>query len=89
MRYCAGNGLNRLGTLTYRDSCTDPGQIRSDLVFFRDLRGKLGGKPFPYAWVPEWHPGERAVELHVSALLARLGVSSRAAIVATVLTPAI
>ncbi len=31
----------------------------------------------------------RAVELHVSALLARLGVSSRAAIVATVLTPAI
>jgi DNA-binding CsgD family transcriptional regulator len=31
----------------------------------------------------------RAVELHVSALLARTGVGSRAAIVATVLTPAI
>lgn len=57
-RYCAANGLNRLGTLTYRGAgCHDPVQVRADLsVFFRALRETLGGEPLPYVWVPEWHP---------------------------------
>lgn len=56
-RYCAANGLNRLGTLTYAPPfCTDPAQVRADLgVFFRSLRQALGGEPFPYVWVPELH----------------------------------
>jgi len=64
-RYCAANGLNRLGTLTYRgEGCFDPRQLRGDLGrFFRRVREGLGGEPFPYLWVPEWHPGGHG--LHV------------------------
>lgn len=56
-RYCAANGLNRLGTLTYRgDGCHDPLALRRDVAgFFRGLRCLLGGRPFAYAWVSEWH----------------------------------
>jgi hypothetical protein len=56
-RYCAANGLNRLGTLTYDgDGCHDPGAFRADVAeFFRALRSRLGGEPLPYSWVPEWH----------------------------------
>ena len=49
-------------TLTYAPPfCTDPSQVRTDLaVFLRSLRSALGGKPFPYVWVPEFHAdGER------------------------------
>jgi hypothetical protein len=61
-RYCAANGLNRLGTLTYAPPfCTDPQVLRSDVgVFFRQLRSLLGDESLPYAWVPELHKdGER------------------------------
>ncbi|MCL3838501.1 rolling circle replication-associated protein [Aeromicrobium duanguangcaii] len=56
-RYCAANGLDRLWTLTYRGAgCHDTEQLREDVGrFFRALRAELGGKPFPYLWVPEWH----------------------------------
>lgn len=56
-RYCAANRLNRMGTLTYAGTgCFDPGQARADVgLFMRELRSGLGGKPLPYAWVPEWH----------------------------------
>ncbi|MFW3169176.1 rolling circle replication-associated protein [Geodermatophilus sp. CPCC 206100] len=56
-RYCAHNRLNRLGTLTYRGTgCHDPSQLRRDVAqFFRTLRDLLGGAPFAYVWVPEWH----------------------------------
>jgi hypothetical protein len=65
-RYCAANRLNRLGTLTYAGAgCHDPAQVRQDLgVFFRNLREGMGGKPFPYAWVPEWHPGGHGLHAH-------------------------
>lgn len=61
-RYCAANGINKLGTLTYGPPyCFDPEQVRSDLArYFRDLRDELGGEPFPYVWIPEYHKdGER------------------------------
>jgi hypothetical protein len=56
-RYCAAHRLNRLGTLTYAgDGCFDDAVAKADVgAFFRELRGELGGKPFPYLWVPEWH----------------------------------
>lgn len=65
-RYCAGNRLNRLGTLTYAPPfCTDPGQVRRDVgVFFRSLRSTLGGEPFPYVWVPELHADGSRFHLH-------------------------
>lgn len=65
-RYCAANGLNRLGTLTYRgEGCHDPAAIRSDLGgFFRALRCELGGEPLPYAWVPEWHKSGHGLHAH-------------------------
>lgn len=64
--YCAANRLNRLGTLTYAgDGCHDPVQVRSDAgEFFRALRDQLGGDPFAYVWVPEWHPGGHGLHLH-------------------------
>ena len=56
-RYCAANRLNRLGTLTFKgDGCFEPAELRGYLgAFFRTLRSDLGGKPLPYALVPEWH----------------------------------
>jgi hypothetical protein len=65
-RYCAANVLNRLGTLTYRgEGNHDPALVREHLgVFFRDLRARLGGKPFPYAWVPEWHKTDHGLHAH-------------------------
>jgi hypothetical protein len=65
-RYCAANRLNRLGTLTYAGSgCHDPRQVRADVGgFFKRLRGELGGTPFAYLWVPEWHPGGHGLHLH-------------------------
>ncbi len=63
-RYAASNRLNRLGTLTYADSCREPRQLRRDVgEFFRELRDALG-EPFPYLWVPEWHPGGHGLHLH-------------------------
>jgi hypothetical protein len=65
-RYCAGNRLNRLGTLTYGPPfCTDAARVRQDLgVFFRRLRESLGGDPFPYAWVPELHADGQRFHAH-------------------------
>lgn len=56
-RYCAANGLNRLGTLTYRgDGCHDPRVLRQDVAaFFKALRALLSGTSFPYLWTAEWH----------------------------------
>ena len=63
-RYCAGNRLNRLGTLTYGEACSEPRRLRDDLgLFFRRLRDDLG-EPFPYLWVPEWHPGGHGLHAH-------------------------
>jgi len=65
-RYCAANRLNKLGTLTYAGAgCHDPHQFRADIgAFFRDLREARGGRPFPYLWVPEWHPGGHGLHGH-------------------------
>lgn len=65
-RYCAGNRLNRLGTLTYEGAgCHDPRQARAHVAgFFKRLRSDLGGEPFRYLWVPEWHPGGHGLHLH-------------------------
>ena len=65
-RYCAANRLNRLGPLTYRGSgCHDPARVREHLgSFFRDLRTSTGGKPFAYAWVPEWHISGHGLHAH-------------------------
>jgi hypothetical protein len=65
-RYCASNLLNRFGTLTYAgDGVHDPLVLREHVAaFWRQLRTGLGGDPFPYAWVPEWHPGGHGLHVH-------------------------
>lgn len=65
-RYAAANTLDRFGTLTYRGKgCHDPAQARVDVAnFFRSLRAELGGEPFPYIWVPEWHKSGHGLHLH-------------------------
>lgn len=64
-RYGVANGLNRLATLTYAESERDPAAHREHLAeFFRDLRAGLGGRAFPYAWVPEWHPSGHGLHAH-------------------------
>ena len=65
-RYCAGNGLNRFGTLTYRGQGEhDPRRVRGDIHgFFRGLRRGLGGEPFPYLWVPELHKSGHGFHVH-------------------------
>jgi len=64
-RYCAANRLNRLGTLTYAGAgCHEPVALRADLAdFFRRLRASVD-EPFPYLWVPEWHPGGHGLHAH-------------------------
>ena len=65
-RYCAANGLNRLGTLTYRGAgCHDPRALRADVAaFFRVLRSSLGGRAFPYLWTSEWHKSGHGLHVH-------------------------
>lgn len=65
-RYCAANGLNRLGTLTYRGQGNHgPVLLREHLAaFFRELRNGLEGRPFAYAWVPEWHKSGHGLHAH-------------------------
>jgi hypothetical protein len=65
-RYCAANGLNRLGTLTYRgEGNHDPALLRDHLAsFFRELRAGLEGRSFAYAWVPEWHKSGHGLHAH-------------------------
>ena len=65
-RYCAANRLNRLGTLTYAgEGNHDPALFRLHIAeFFRRLRHELGGRAFPYAWVPEWHHTDHGLHAH-------------------------
>lgn len=65
-KYCAGNRLNKLGTLTYEgEGCHDPRVFRADVArFFRKLRARLGGQAIPYLWVPEWHPKGHGLHAH-------------------------
>ena len=65
-RYCVANRTNRFWTLTYEgEGCHDPAVLRDDLgQFFRGLRNELGGKPFPYVWVPEWHKTDHGLHAH-------------------------
>lgn len=65
-RYCAANGLNRLGTLTYRGAgCHDPLATREHVRdFFKALRSGLGGEPLAYVWVPEWHHTDHGLHVH-------------------------
>jgi hypothetical protein len=65
-RYIAANRLNRFATLTYAgEGCFDHQRLRTDVAeFFRELRRSLGGKPLPYAWAPEWHPGGHGLHVH-------------------------
>ena len=54
-RYCAHNGLNRLGTLTFEaPGCFDQRLLRIHAAdFFKKVRTSLN-KDFAYLWVPEW-----------------------------------
>lgn len=65
-RYCAANRLNRFGSLTYAGAgCHDQRALRADLAsFFRELRRGLGGRSFPYVWVPEWHKTDHGLHAH-------------------------
>lgn len=65
-RYCAANGLDRFGTLTYRGMGQhDPVALRRDVAaFFRRLRKALGGRAFPYLWVAEWHKSGHGLHVH-------------------------
>lgn len=80
-RYCAANGLNRLGTLTYGPvdpgsrtyvnevavRCADPVQARQDVgEFFRRLREATGRDRLPYVWVPELHKDRVNLHVHVA-----------------------
>lgn len=63
-RYVVANRLNRLGTLTYAEACSDERQVRLDIgEFFRGLKSRTG-KTFPYLWVPEWHSKGHGLHLH-------------------------
>ena len=64
-RFCAANRLNRLATLTYAgEGNHDPARLRDDVGrFFKQLRIGVGA-PFPYLWVPEWHPGGHGLHVH-------------------------
>ncbi len=44
---------------------TTSGSCARDVAeFFKGLRPALDGGPFPYVWVPEWHPGGHGLHVH-------------------------
>ncbi len=65
-RYCAGNRLNRWGTLMYAGvGCHDPAALRVHVgEFFRELRRELGGQPLPYAWTADRHKTGHGLHVH-------------------------
>jgi len=65
-RYCAANGLNRFGTLTWAgEGEHDPALVRVEIRrFFKGLRRGLGGEAFPYLWVPELHKSGHGWHVH-------------------------
>ena len=65
-RYCAGNRLNRLGTLTYAGAgCHDALALRRDVAqFFRQLRRTMSVGAFPYLWTSEWHKAGHGLHAH-------------------------
>ena len=67
-RFCTANRLNRLVTLTYSgEGCHDPKALRVDVAeFIRELRRLLGGEPFPYLWVAEWHKTGHGLHVHLA-----------------------
>jgi hypothetical protein len=67
-RYCAANRLNRLVTLTYAgDGVREWAETVAHIAaFVRELRRLLGGDPFPYAWVIQWHPGGHGLHVHLA-----------------------
>jgi hypothetical protein len=91
-RNCAANELNRLGTLTYAgEGQHDPEALRLEVgEFFRRLRrgikvrhlpmkrGVAPDRPFPYLWVPQWHPGGHGLHVHfaVARYIARRVIES-------------
>lgn len=55
-RYIVANRCDKMITFTYAQACHDRDQFVADMhAFWLALRAALGGKPFPYLWVPEWH----------------------------------
>ncbi|MDO8308066.1 MAG: hypothetical protein Q7V58_06895 [Actinomycetota bacterium] len=51
--------------MTYAQGVHDPIVIRADMgQFFRSLRSIHAVGSFPYAWVPEWHPGGHGLHAH-------------------------
>ena len=55
-RYVVANRCDQMITFTYAQACHDRDQFVADMhAFWLALRAALGGKPFPYLWVPEWH----------------------------------
>lgn len=68
-RYCAHNGLNRLGTLTFKPpGCFDQRDLRIHVAeFFKKMRNSLNAD-LPYLWVPEW---QKTNGLHVHFAVGR------------------
>lgn len=63
-RYCKGNGISRLWSLTYRDADLPPARaeaMRQGAEFVARLRERFG--PMPYVLVPE--TGTRSGRLHL------------------------
>ena len=79
-RYCVANRLDRLVTLTYRgEGCHDGRALRADVgAFVKRLRRACGLGSFPYAWVPELHPGGHGFHAHlaISTFLPKVDVEA-------------
>jgi hypothetical protein len=65
-RYAVANRLDRLATLTYEGlgQFVEQAFKRDMHTFGRRLRVALGGEPYPYLYVGEWHPGGHGLHAH-------------------------
>ena len=46
----------------------DPAELRAHVrVFFKTLRGLLGGEPFPFLWTAELHKTGHGLHVHFAA----------------------
>ena len=65
-RFVVANGLTKMWTFTFKEEHWDKAEVKRLMNDFFQRWRKLEGKPFPYLYVLELHPGGHGYHVHVA-----------------------